>query len=269
MGCDGLSFCTNFNNRPTELFRSCNTNADSAAQSDLQLWRENQTLTLPGLYLPIKDIDRCASEAWQAISCILQIKPCSRKKHATQICREDCYDLLTECIDWTRMETRHTPESICAKFTIESDDPTVPCISLKPYLQPSDLINELPAKNHQIIMPCRGNNCNLTEICVDDNKRDQHSVSIPTDYRCVAGCTLGETSTYVIPIGSYARIPVSMKQRGCFKVCRCMANNRLEECQPLPCMTYHSCLLGDKHIEHGNLIKTIHRMIQENEKICF
>lgn len=44
LGCDGLSFCTNFNNRPTELFRSCNANADRAAQADVDLWRERVSI---------------------------------------------------------------------------------------------------------------------------------------------------------------------------------------------------------------------------------
>lgn len=251
LGCDGLSFCTNFNNRPTELFRSCNRNSDYAAQTNLEVWRGNQTLSLPGLDLPIKDIDRCASDAWQAISCLLQIKPCSRDKHVTQICHEDCYDLLTECIDWSRMGTRHTPQSICARFTVDSDDPSIPCTSLKPYLQPSDLATEWPAKNSQIVLPCRGHACNSSEICIADNKRDRHSVAATKDYRCVPGCALGETSTYMIPIGSYARIPVSMKEKGCFKICQCMADGKFDECQQLPCMSYDSCFMGDKHVQHG------------------
>lgn len=213
------------------------------------MWRENQSLSLPGLnFLPIKDIDRCAPATWQAISCMLQIKPCSRSKHATQICRDDCYDLLTECIDWTRMETRHTPESICARFSVESGNPTSPCISLKPYLEPSDLPqHNALATNHQIVSPCRGHGCNSTEVCVAENKRgEEHGTATGSSFRCVPGCALGETSSYLIPVGAYARIPISVKQpqSGCYKVCRCMANGRLDDCQPLPCMTYNSCTLS-------------------------
>lgn len=234
------------------MFRSCNVNADYASQADLVLWRDNQSLTLPGLILPIKDIDKCEPEAWQAISCILQIKPCSRTKHTTQICREDCYDLLAKCIDWTRLETRHTPESICAKFSVDPENSSSPCISLKPYLKPSDVPNNgWPAANNQIISPCRGHNCNATEVCVPDNKRDHHSLTASSVFRCVPGCPLGETSLYLVPVGAYARIPISMKQKGCFKVCRCMGDGRLEDCQSLPCMSYDSCKLGDRQIEHG------------------
>lgn len=232
------------------MFRSCNSNADYAAQADTVLWRDNQALTLPGLILPIKDIEKCEPEAWRAIACMLQIKPCSRTKHTTQICREDCYDLLSKCIDWTRMETRHTPESVCAKFSVDSDNTSSPCVSLKPYLEPSDSPKNGWPVNHQIILPCRGHSCNATEVCVPDNKRDLHGVAASTTFRCVPGCPLGETSSYLVPIGSYARIPISMKHKGCFKVCRCTANG-LEDCQPLPCMSYDSCKLGDRQIEHG------------------
>lgn len=246
LGCDGLSFCTNFNNRPTELFRSCNAHADIGAQSNLANWKETQTLNFPGLALPIKDIAKCSPEAWQAISCVLTIKPCSSSKHATQICREDCYDLLTKCIDWTRMETRHTAESICARFSIEE----TPCISLKPYMEPSDLPQHSTAAN-RIISPCRAGVCNSTEICTL-SRRDVIVRPAETLYRCVAGCPLGETSSYLIPVGNYARVPVSVQQKDCFKVCRCGTSGRLENCSQLQCISYDSCRLSERQIEHGS-----------------
>lgn len=46
LGCDGLSFCTNFNNKPTELFRSCNTQADEAARNDVALWQTQNNISL-------------------------------------------------------------------------------------------------------------------------------------------------------------------------------------------------------------------------------
>lgn len=58
LGCDGLSFCTNFNNRPTELFRSCNIQADEAARNDVLQWQKQKELALSGLTLPIKNISR-------------------------------------------------------------------------------------------------------------------------------------------------------------------------------------------------------------------
>lgn len=58
LGCDGLSFCTNFNNRPTELFRSCSAQADEAARNDVLQWQKQKELVLSGLTLPLKNISR-------------------------------------------------------------------------------------------------------------------------------------------------------------------------------------------------------------------
>lgn len=152
------------------------------------------------------------------------------------------------------METRHTPDSICARFSADSENSSSPCISLKPYIEPSDvpLQSSWSPENHQIVLPCRDHACNATEVCLSNNKRDHHSVSFTAmSYYCVPGCPLGETSTYLVPIGSYARIPMALKQKGCFKLCRCMPNGRLDECQPIPCMSYDPCKLGDRQIEHG------------------
>lgn len=105
LGCDGLSFCTNFNNRPTELFRSCLVHADEAARADVAIWQKMGMLSLPGLSLPLRNISKCSPESWQAIACALQIKPCTKVRHMNVICREDCYRILSECMDWTKLET--------------------------------------------------------------------------------------------------------------------------------------------------------------------
>ena len=53
LGCSGLSYCTNFNNRPTEHFRSCTIEADQAASNDILLWQKG-TIQLPNLNIPVK-----------------------------------------------------------------------------------------------------------------------------------------------------------------------------------------------------------------------
>lgn len=53
LGCSGLSFCTNFNNRPTELFRSCTVEADHAAQMGFNSWK-NGVIHLPQMTIPVK-----------------------------------------------------------------------------------------------------------------------------------------------------------------------------------------------------------------------
>lgn len=251
LGCDGLSFCTNFNNRPTELFRSCNADADLAARSDLKMWQQNGSVILDGLELPIKNMTRCAPEQWKAIACALQIKPCTRDRHYNHICREDCYEILSECMDWTRMRLALNADSVCARLS-PSDD--VSCVSLRPYREESDVPKE-SGGYHGLTAPCKGHPCNASGACLA--RRNESNT-----YACVPGCRLGEASNYVVPFGAYVRIPVLQAEKstrivgdaatGAFKVCRCGVQGRIEHCQPLPSFTYANCLLpGGRSYEHG------------------
>jgi len=63
-GCTGLSFCTQLNERPTEMFRDCNPLSDHAARRTLQLWQSG-TISLPNaltFHIPIKGINNCMSQ---------------------------------------------------------------------------------------------------------------------------------------------------------------------------------------------------------------
>ncbi|GAB0089450.1 reversion-inducing cysteine-rich protein with Kazal motifs [Sergentomyia squamirostris] len=71
-------------------------------------------------------------------------------------------------------------------------------------------------------------------------------------YTCATGCPLGEASTYLVPAETFVRIPVSTAQKGCLKICYCGSSGRIEDCQPLPCITYDSCKLGGNKIDHGS-----------------
>jgi reversion-inducing cysteine-rich kazal motif protein len=50
LGCSGLSFCSNFNFRPTEMFRRCDAEADQMAMKTMQIWSQG-AISLP-LILP-------------------------------------------------------------------------------------------------------------------------------------------------------------------------------------------------------------------------
>lgn len=240
LGCDGLSYCSNFNNRPTELFRSCRTQSDNAALSDVEQWKEQHFVKLPGINLPIRNISECSIETWKSIACLLQIKPCTRSYHTNRICREDCYEVLGRCVDWNRMTVKHSIASLCEMFS-PNDDYETECISLKRYLEPSDTL----LKNTDVVLvsPCRGNPCNSSQVCIVN--RDG-----TFGYKCVNGCPLGEASSYMVPEGTFVRIPVSSTIKGCLKVCRCGAGGRIEKCQPLPCISYDSCSLAGKRFDH-------------------
>lgn len=241
LGCDGLSFCTNFNNRPTELFRSCNTNADLAARSDIEKIKELGFISLPGIEIPIKNVSKCAPDKWVSIACILQLKPCTRASHLNQICREDCYEILNECMDWTRMNVSVTAADICS--TVSPSEEDAPCVSLKPYLKPSDVPVADNGGHHGLTSLCRHSSCNRSDVCIPNrNEGNRH--------QCAPSCSLGEASSYKVAVGSYVRVPVSSNDPGCFKICKCSANGRIEHCQPLPCFSYDSCYYSDRMIPH-------------------
>lgn len=164
LGCDGLSYCSNFNNRPTELFRSCNYQADEAARYDVALWQEQGYLGLPaGIQLLVRNISKCSPNMWKAVACALQVKPCHRQSHANRICREDCFEMLSQCMDWSRMPAGHTAASICSRLSPDNN-PSIPCISLKPFLEASD--DPYVAPENHVTSPCKGDPCDHGEMCI-------------------------------------------------------------------------------------------------------
>ncbi|KAF4519249.1 hypothetical protein B566_EDAN002137 [Ephemera danica] len=227
LGCDGLNFCTNFNNRPTELFRSCSAQADEAARYDLALWQQHNHLQLPGLVVPILNISSCSPQAWKTVACALQTRPCHSATHASHICREDCFELLSECIDRDRLPPGITAASLCARLAPEAP-PDAPCISLKPFLEPSKwrVDRESLRPGEQVTAPCRGDPCNTSEVCAVNRNCAPGRPCSP--YTCSTGCKLGEVSHYVVPQGSYVRIPLSSGGKSCLKVCRCSGQGIIE-----------------------------------------
>lgn len=61
----------------------------------------------------------------------------------------------------------------------------------------------------------------------------------------------GEVSPYMVPDGTYVRVPIPNNPSGCLKICKCN-NTKIEECQPLPCVSLSSCFLGNTYQPHGS-----------------
>lgn len=237
VGCNGLSFCRNFNNRPTELFRNCNPIADLAARNEYEQWMLRKTLKVFDFNLPIIQSKTCIP-LLQTVSCILHLKPTTRFMHYNQICWEDCLEFLGKCLD---LKQNMLVTSICSSL---SPNKNIPCVSLKNYLTP----NEHNYKNNELaISPCRNHHqCNVTtEICEIDRNTN--------NYYCEqGGCQIGDGSNYIIPSKSYVRIPSSLK-KGCYKICKCLKGN-IEKCQIIPCVPPRPCQIGNQTIEHGSSI---------------
>ncbi|XP_052861672.1 reversion-inducing cysteine-rich protein with Kazal motifs [Anopheles cruzii] len=257
LGCDGLSFCSNFNNRPTELFRSCRQPSDVAARADVQRWRQQGYVPFLGVQLPMRNQTECSFEIWKSIACTLQIKPCTKAHHTNHICRQDCHEVLKNCVDWDRMPEGYSVGALCQQLAPQNN--TVPCISMGRF-QPGLARGDLPSgevTDVALVSPCRGNPCNVSQVCVA-NRDGTYG------YRCVAGCALGEASSYLVPVGTFVRIPVSVGQTGCLKVCRCGAGGRIEKCQPLPCISYETCSLAGRRFAHLS-----HFYVECNVCSCF
>lgn len=66
---------------------------------------------------------------------------------------------------------------------------------------------------------------------------------------------MGEVSQYMVPHGSYVRIPIPTENKGCQKICKCSRDGTIEHCQPMPCVPADNCWLGNKKI--GDLMKNV------------
>ncbi|KAJ8374848.1 hypothetical protein SKAU_G00054280 [Synaphobranchus kaupii] len=190
LGCKDLTYCTNFNNRPTELFRSCNTQSDQGAMSDIKLWA-NGTIKMPFMNIPVLDIKKCRPDMWKAVACALQIKPCYSKSRGSVICKSDCVDILTQCGDRRRFHEGQSPERICNLLS-PTDDPER-CIPLERYLTPSSLGNII----EEVIHPCNPNPCPSNHLCEVNRKGCQPGQDC-LPYFCVPGCKLGEASEFLV-----------------------------------------------------------------------
>ncbi|KAJ8413281.1 hypothetical protein AAFF_G00092770 [Aldrovandia affinis] len=248
LGCKDLSYCTNFNNRPTELFRSCNPQSDQGAMNDIKLWA-NGTIKMPFMNIPVLDIEKCRPEMWKAVACALQIKPCYSKSRGSVICKSDCVDILTTCGDHRRFHEGQSPERICDLLS-PTDDPER-CIPLERYLTPSSLGNII----EEVIHPCNPNPCPSNHLCEVNRKGCQLGQDC-LPYFCVPGCKLGEASEVLVNMGALIQVPVRSGQVGCYEVCTCGQSGRLENCVEMPCInTSKTCIVGGQRKNHGTSFK--------------
>ncbi|CAB1349661.1 unnamed protein product, partial [Coregonus sp. 'balchen'] len=203
LGCKDLAYCTNFNNRPTELFRSCNVQSDQGAMNDIKLW-SNGTIKMPFMNIPVLDIRKCRPEM------------------------SDCVDILTQCGDNKRFHEGQTAERIC-EILSPIDDPER-CIPLERYLTPSSLGNII----EEVIHPCNPNPCPSNHLCEVNRKGCQPGQDC-LPYFCVPGCKLGEASEFLVHLEARIQVPMRNEQAGCFEVCTCGQSGRLENWLPCGC----------------------------------
>ncbi|XP_050348041.1 reversion-inducing cysteine-rich protein with Kazal motifs [Nymphalis io] len=244
LGCGGLTYCSQLNNRPTSLFRSCSSQADLDAHLAVAEQKGSGHVTVAGVQLPLKNSTQCTADVWKSVACALHVKPCTVKGHSSLLCSEDCKRLVSSCVEWARAPL--SGAALCARLTPRSD--AAPCVSLRDFMSPSTEPPLLSALE-MISSPCAGSPCNATQVCVVNRNCLQGGSC--SRYTCVDGCPLGDGSTYVVPIGSWVRVPMPCaSQKVCIKICRC-SNRGLSHCQPLPSVALDNCRLHDKVVKHG------------------
>uniref|UniRef100_UPI00358FF050 reversion-inducing cysteine-rich protein with Kazal motifs n=1 Tax=Myxine glutinosa TaxID=7769 RepID=UPI00358FF050 len=273
LGCKELKFCTNFNYRPTELFRGCNMQADQGAQSDMNMWTRG-VIQMPFLNIPVHDIHHCLPDTWKAIACVLHIKPCHGASPAL-ICRSDCVNILKRCGDTSRFMQGHTAESICDILS-PSDNPEE-CIPLNQYLVSAntgkntgvfgrgDKSRETAVADwEEIVHPCNPDPCPSGELC-EVNRNGCLPGEDCTPFYCLASCKLGEASDFLVPHNGRVRLPEASGDPGCYHLCKCGIGGWLESCVETPCVdVQRACIVGGQRRPHGS-----HFHIDCNFCTCF
>ncbi|XP_026321688.1 reversion-inducing cysteine-rich protein with Kazal motifs [Hyposmocoma kahamanoa] len=246
LGCAGLTYCSQLNNRPTSLFRSCSAQADLDAHLSVAEQKGTGFVSVSGLKLPLKNSTQCTSDVWKSVACALHVKPCTAKGHSSLLCEEDCMRLVSSCVDWSRTPAQLTARSLCARLAPHSN--AAPCVPLSQFMLPSTEPPFLSARE-AVTSPCAGSPCNATQVCLVNRNCLQGGTC--ARYTCVNGCPLGDGSPYMVPVDTWVRVPMtSPTQKACFKICKC-SNKGLTSCQPLPCVTLENCRLHDKVVQNG------------------
>uniref|UniRef100_H2YTX2 Kazal-like domain-containing protein n=1 Tax=Ciona savignyi TaxID=51511 RepID=H2YTX2_CIOSA len=245
MGCSGLDFCSNFNNRPTTMFRSCNAFSDGLARDDFRRWSDGVIKTVFA-EIPVKNIQTCEPAKWKAVACALQVKPCSRSTGERSICRSDCLQLLNKCADFTRFPPKMTVNELCD--LISPQELQSHCISISTFTKPHHVVKEVTSN---VTQPCLPNPCSEREVCVINRAPCDVTAECPR-YHCVPGCKMGHGSVFSVPLGSVVRVEDLTRGEGCFRSCTCVTSGELRHCEPLPCTDMkRSCKLAGQIKSHG------------------
>ncbi|XP_038222339.1 reversion-inducing cysteine-rich protein with Kazal motifs isoform X2 [Zerene cesonia] len=244
LGCAGLTYCSQLNNRPSSLFRSCSAQADLDAHLAVAEQKGSGYVTVAGMQLPLKNSTQCTTDVWKSVACALHVKPCTAKGHSSLLCMEDCVRVVSACVEWSLAPL--SAPALCARLAPPRR--AAPCVPLSDFMAPSPEPPLLSA-GEAVRSPCAGAPCNSSQVCALN--RSCATTDSCTRYVCLDGCPLGDGSPYVVPIGSWVRVPMPCaSQKVCIKICRC-TNRGLTNCQPLPSVALDNCRLHDKIVKHG------------------
>ncbi|XP_053610536.1 reversion-inducing cysteine-rich protein with Kazal motifs [Plodia interpunctella] len=247
LGCSGMTYCSHLNNHNSNFFRFCSTSADFNSHLEVASQRSSGFVTVSGYKLMLKqNTTQLSSDLWKTVSCALNVKPCTPRGLSSLVCLEECVRLVAGSVEWARAPAALSARALCSRLAPR--DPRAPCVPLAAYTAPSTEAPLLTARE-MVTSPCSKQSCPAGQMCVVDRNcgPEEHC----RRFSCVDGCRLGDRTDYVVPIGSYVRVPSpGPAQKDCYKICRC-TNKGLGDCQPLPCVAMDDCRLHDKVVKQG------------------
>lgn len=122
-------------------------------------------------------IIRAVTAAYQQIEIIHSINIFSR---------EDCIELLENCLDWRRISPDLSVRLLCSRFDyVSSENSNASCISVKKFLQP--IKNADKIITNQLTIPCRDNVCDSQDVCLIDRNCFATRHQKCSIFQCVEG----------------------------------------------------------------------------------
>nr|XP_013189696.1 unnamed protein product [Amyelois transitella]XP_013189697.1 unnamed protein product [Amyelois transitella] len=249
LGCSGMTYCSHLNNHHSTLFRFCSASADFNSHLEVASQRSSGFVTVSGYKLVLKkNATEESTDLWKTVTCALNVKPCTPRGLSSLVCLEDCVRLVSGSVEWSATAAP-SARALCSRLAPRGDQ--APCVPLTDYTTPSTEPPLLTARE-VVTSPCSKQSCPAGKMCVIDRNcgPEEHC----SRFSCVDGCRLGDRTDYVVPIGSYIRVPrpgQQSAQKDCYKICRC-TNKGLGDCQPLPCVNMDDCRLHDKVVKQGS-----------------
>ncbi|XP_065666073.1 reversion-inducing cysteine-rich protein with Kazal motifs isoform X2 [Hydra vulgaris] len=255
LGCKPeMQFCTNMNNRQLDLFRRCNSYGDSSARKLLTFWSVG-VVYIFDYSLVFKDINTCQPELFKALACLLAVRPCDYQVSQIQVCRADCEDMLSTCLNFEQSSPNLDVQKVCAAMLPNGNQSN--CLSVHSYVDTPNLNSKNPVSisaRDPVEMPCHGNPCGLGEVCLINQQCNDHQSNIPCKlYSCVQGCAVGDESKLLIPVGHLAKLTVENDDKECYQVCECLAGlsktSKLAyfgNCKEFGCNLKRSCRVNNR-----------------------
>ncbi|KAI1304123.1 Reversion-inducing cysteine-rich protein [Halotydeus destructor] len=238
--------------------------ADSLARQNFGAWISGRSIPLAGLDIPLRLDGHCDTNVLRMVACAVHLKPCHTESNSHVICRSSCLDIVSKCLDTTRLtDQRIDYEHICSSLGAVDD---VDCVVIPGHVT-GDTHEEEGDYGHRVdrhetsslvlFNPCHHKPCGQFELCVQ-SPECPFGKPCP-GYKCLQGeldcqltCQLGDMSNVRVPLGSWVRTASTVQMgESCDIACQCQHGGQLDKCWQLECLRNQSCYSDGRQIEHN------------------